>query len=112
MRRAFLPVVVLAAAVSGFAPRQAPPSVGAAPSAEQAPAVPTAGDAGTEAGAGMETSGSGLPRRAPPPRTMKDQWPVFAMLAVSWIGIVVYLLVIGRRSRRLAELVERTGRPS
>jgi CcmD family protein len=40
---------------------------------------------------------------------MKAQWPVFALLAVSWIGIVAYLLVIGRRSRRIAELVDRAG---
>ena len=110
MRLPLLAVIALTTALSGFAPQEPPPSVGAEAGAVQPPAgqarPETRGEEAPAAGAVT----SGLPRRAPEPRTMKAQWPVFALLAVSWLGIVAYLLVIGRRSRRIAELVERPGR--
>ena len=45
---------------------------------------------------------AGLPPRAAPPRTMHEKWPVFVLFAASWVGIVAYLLVTGRRAERLA----------
>jgi CcmD family protein len=49
--------------------------------------------------------GSGLPEQAPPPRTLHEFWPVFAVIALVWIGIVGYLLrsgaALGRIARRL-----------
>ena len=45
---------------------------------------------------------TGLPPRAAPPRTMADKWPVFLVFVVTWIGIVGYLIVTGRRTGRLA----------
>ena len=112
MRLSLVPLIVLAMVVSGFTPQEPSPPVGSErDAARTAPAqAPAEARVGEAPAAGTVTSG--LPRRAPEPRTMKAQWPVFALLAVSWVGIVAYLLVIGRRSRRIAELVERTGRVS
>jgi CcmD family protein len=115
MRFRLLPVIALATVVSGFAPQEPLPSVSAEVDAAQVDQPPQAQGVPDATGGEAPAAGavrSGLPRRAPEPRTMKAQWPVFALLAASWLGIVAYLLVIGRRSRRLAELVERTGRPS
>ena len=109
MRLSLLPTIALAIAVSGFAPQEPSSPVGAEPAVVQAPAAQAPAEARVEEAPAAGTVTSGLPRRAPEPRTMKAQWPVFALLAVSWIGIVAYLLVIGRRSRRIAELVDRTG---
>ena len=52
---------------------------------------------------------SGLPRRAPEPRTMAAYWPVFLVLSVTWIGFVGYMLLLGRRSSRLARSISDTG---
>jgi len=60
--------------------------------------------------ASAQTEGStvvGIPRRAPQPRTMAAEWPVYAAFSLTWVGIVAYMLVIGRRSRRVAAAVER-----
>jgi CcmD family protein len=46
---------------------------------------------------------SGLPQRAPPPRTLREFWPVFAGFAAAWIGIVAYTLSFGRRLRRVGD---------
>lgn len=46
--------------------------------------------------------GSGLPVRAPLPRTMEAYWPVFALFAATWLAIAGYLLVTGRRSAQLS----------
>lgn len=80
-------------------------------------AAQTTGDsvsgATIEAPGSEETRGTptGLPRRVPVPRTMEAHWPVFGLFAASWIGIVGYLLVAGRRAgrltRRLREVEER-----
>ena len=45
---------------------------------------------------------TGLPPRAPVPRTMEAYWPVFAVFALSWIGIAAYFLSLGRRTTRIA----------
>ena len=50
---------------------------------------------------------AGLPRRVPQPRTMASEWPVYAGFSLTWIGIVAYMLLIGRRSRRVADAVTR-----
>lgn len=50
--------------------------------------------------------GAGLPARGAPPRTMRAQWPVFALFSVSWVAIVVYLIATGRRAERLAGELE------
>ena len=112
MRTRLLPMMVVAIMISGFAPQEPSEPVGVEPPVAQAPRGEVLPNAGTEEAPATGSVASGLPRRAPEPRTMRAQWPVFALLAVSWIGIVAYLLVIGRRSRRIAALVDGTGRVS
>lgn len=51
--------------------------------------------------------GSGLPPRAPVPRTLREFWPVFVLLALAWIGIVGYLLRCGAAFGRIVEGVRR-----
>lgn len=50
----------------------------------------------------MATQDSGLPERLPPPRTMRDYWPVFALFSVVWLGIVGYVLTFNGRLKRMA----------
>ena len=57
-----------------------------------------------EAPAAVEQSGGmefGLPERTPPPRTLRDQWPVFMVLSLFWLAIVGYVLTFNGRLRRL-----------
>jgi CcmD family protein len=51
---------------------------------------------------------TGLPTRAPEPRTMEAYWPFFAAFALSWIGIAAYFLSLGRRSTRIARALFET----
>ena len=53
--------------------------------------------------------GSGLPRQAPPPRTLRAFWPVFALLGLGWIGMIAYLLRAGAVFGRIVEGVRRLG---
>lgn len=51
------------------------------------------------------TVGRGLPPRAAPPRTMAAHWPMFALFAATWVAIVGYLVLSGRKVSRLAARV-------
>lgn len=42
-------------------------------------------------------SGSGLPQRAAPPRTLRDYTHVFAAFALAWILLFGYVVSLGRR---------------
>lgn len=78
----------------------------AAEMAGEAAAVQTAQTAQTAQS--QQPVGSGLPRRAVPPPTMAAQWPIFALFAATWVAIVGYLLLSGRKVSRLAgRLAER-----
>ena len=79
-----------------------PPS-GAAAQIVVAPVavVAQAGDDGA-AGASVQPGGSGLPARTPPPRTMSDRWPVFAVFAIVWVALVGYTLSFNGRLKRIA----------
>jgi CcmD family protein len=46
---------------------------------------------------------SGLPQRAPDPRTLEEFWPIFAAFVLTWIAIVGYMLTFGRRVSRIAD---------
>ncbi|MQA90827.1 MAG: hypothetical protein GEU90_11400 [Gemmatimonas sp.] len=59
-------------------------------------------DAPTDAAAAVQGS-TGLPQRAPDPRTLEAYWPVFAVFALTWIAIVGYWLTFGRRVLRIAD---------
>ena len=48
---------------------------------------------------------SGLPQREPPPRTLADYWLVFALLSASWLGIVYYIVRLGRRAKRIETMI-------
>lgn len=54
------------------------------------------------AGASVQPGGSGLPARTPPPRTMSDRWPVFAVFTVVWLALVGYTLSFNGRLKRIA----------
>lgn len=62
--------------------------------------VAQVGDAA--AGASVQSRGSGLPARTPPPRTMSDQWPVFAAFTLVWLALVGYTLSFNGRLKRIA----------
>lgn len=87
-----LAVAALAAAPAGLRAQEAP---SAAPTA-QAPGV---ADADPSASIGTRTvdSGSGLPQRAAPPRTLRDYTHVFVAFALAWILLFGYVLSLGRR---------------
>ncbi|HEY0154953.1 MAG TPA: CcmD family protein [Longimicrobium sp.] len=51
--------------------------------------------------------GSGLPQQAPPPRTLREFWHVFALISLVWIGIVGYLLRSGAALVRVAHRIRR-----
>ena len=53
--------------------------------------------------ASQAPQGSGLPRYAPPPRTLRAFWPVFALLALGWIGMMGYLLRAGAAFGRIVD---------
>lgn len=82
----------------------APPQADSLGSAASAPSEVSAAAevTPTPPGAAVQTA-DGLPPRAAPPATMRAQWPVFLLFAVTWIGIVGYLVATGRRASRLAE---------
>lgn len=52
---------------------------------------------------------TGLPQRAPDPRTLHEFWPVFLAFSVSWAGIVAYLLTVGGAYGRTARTVQQLG---
>lgn len=79
------------------------------PAAAQQPLADSVGAAAARAGtvtaqpSGQQmTVTSGLPPRAIPPRTMAGHWPMFALFVATWIAIVGYLLISGRKVSRLA----------
>jgi CcmD family protein len=49
---------------------------------------------------------SGLPVRPPDPRTLREFWPVFVGFAVTWVGLVGYLLTFGGRMKRVGEAMK------
>ena len=67
-----------------------------APAALHAQAAPDTG-ATTAAAVAESSSGSGLPVRAGPPRTLRAYWHVFAAFAIAWILLFGYALSLGRR---------------
>jgi hypothetical protein len=98
-------VVLLLLAAGPRDARPAPAGSFAAAGAAALQAPPSA-PAGADARAA-----AGLPERAPAPRTMREHWPVFAGLALTWAGIIGYLLVVGRRSGRIAHALAQVERP-
>lgn len=88
----------------------APQDSATLPPAEPVPAagVP-AGATGADPAPGRGMALTGLPPRAVAPRTMEAHWPVFALFAVSWVGIIGYLIATGRRSARLAAALREGG---
>lgn len=82
----------------------APPQADSLGSATGFPAeVPAAAEASPTPPGVAEQPSDGLPQRAAPPVTMRAQWPVFVLFALTWIGIVGYLVATGRRAARLAD---------
>ena len=68
-----------------------------------------------EAPAAVDQSGGmefGLPERTPPPRTLRDQWPVFVVLSLFWLAIVGYVLTFNSRLRRLEAALAPAGAPT
>ena len=59
------------------------------------------------AGVAAAQSTSGLPQRAPEPRTMREFWPVFLFLSLAWVGIVGAALRLGRPYGRIAQKLSR-----
>lgn len=57
----------------------------------------------------VQQTGSGLPQRDPPARTMRAYWHVFIAFAVTWILLFGFALSLGRRFGRLEEEVQRLG---
>lgn len=93
---------VIAALVIATSPaiQASPAGVDAAPpTAAEQPDVPRAQ---TEAPAASRAA-SGLPQRAPDPRTLGEFWPVFAGFVVTWIAIMAYMLSFNRRITRVGE---------
>lgn len=70
------------------------------PSTVQAAAQPVAP-------AVAEAQPQGLPRRAPEPRTLQEFWPVFAIFATVWLGIIVYVLRFGAPLRKITASMSR-----
>lgn len=119
---AMIPLLALSVVASMAAPAgpAALAEVAVVQELSQLPAdSPAASTVGTEVGglsvdsaATSRPAATGMPRSAAPPRTMEAYWPVFALFAVSWIGISAFLLMTGRRSARLAEALDgREARP-
>jgi CcmD family protein len=54
-------------------------------------------------------SGSGLPERAGPPRTLRAYWHVFAAFAIAWILLFGYALSLGRRFANVERELRRLG---
>ena len=51
---------------------------------------------------------SGLPQRAPEPRTMREFWPVFLVLSLVWLGVVAFALRLSGPYGRIAEKLSRS----
>jgi len=97
--------------------RRTLPLLAAALLASAAPlpgAVPAAGVAvvvaqETPSASPSPVTSSGLPQYAPPPRTMRHLWPVFAGFALTFAGIAAYLVAIGRKMGRVSARAARAG---
>ena len=89
----------LALLVGGMSPRLPIGVVRVAPASAQ--------EASTTSPVGQTApaTSSGLPRRPPDPRTLREYWPVFAALSLSWAGIVAYLISLGRPFGRAARAI-------
>lgn len=61
----------------------------------------------TAAPAQEQPTSSGLPMRAPPPRTLHAFWPFFAAFALTWLTITVYYLRLGGRLKKIADDLDR-----
>ncbi len=55
----------------------------------------------------QEGTASGLPERAPAPRTLRAYWHLFIAFAVTWLLVFGYALTLGRRFGRLEEELRR-----
>lgn len=98
MRRIWLAIMVAIVAVAGAGAAQAQ-------AGGNEPAVPVVAE--EEAVVPGETGAAfALPPRPAPPRTMAALWPVFALFVASWLAIIAYLLVSGRRVAQLAARFE------
>ena len=54
-----------------------------------------------------QPTSSGLPPFAPPPRTLRAYWHVFAAFAVAWGLLFGYAILLARRSGALEEQLKR-----
>ena len=68
-----------------------------APATAQAQAGGTAADPSASLQTRTVESGSALPQRAAPPRTLRDYTHVFVAFAVAWILLFGYVVSLGRR---------------
>lgn len=82
----------------------------AVPPAYVAPAVAQSGQGAEVQAAPAEPTTAGLPQRTPPPRTLEAYWPVFVGFSLTWLGIVAYVLTLGRKTARIDELLARDPR--
>ena len=89
-------------ALTGAAPVAAQES---APSTTEATLVQV--DPAAEAAQAAGPASSGLPQVAPPPRTLRAYWHVFAAFAVAWGLLFGYAIFLARRSGALEEQVKR-----
>lgn len=48
---------------------------------------------------------TGLPQRAPEPRTLREFWPMFLALAVGWAFLIGYGVMLTRRHGRVASMI-------
>jgi CcmD family protein len=80
-----------------------------APSLAQAPAAPATESAAPTA-VDASQSGSGLPGRATPPRTLRAYAHVFAAFAIAWVLLFGYVVFIARKFRRVEEQVDALAR--
>lgn len=79
----------------------APAGLRAQEPSSAAPAAQGPGGTAADPSASLQTrtveSGSGLPQRAAPPRTLRDYTHVFAAFAIAWILLFGYVVSLGRR---------------
>jgi CcmD family protein len=99
MRRLFLLLCLVFACTGAVALRaQQDAPAASQPSAQGAPAT---------VDPPLVQTSSGLPEVAPPPRTLRAYWHVFAAFAVAFTLLFGYALVLGRRFGALERQVER-----
>ena len=95
-RRLVMSFVVALLALAPAGVRAQEPSSAAPAAVAQAP-----GGTAPDPSASLQTrsveSGSGLPQRAAPPRTLRDYTHVFAAFALAWILLFGYVVSLGRR---------------